>query len=153
MHEAYLILGSNIDPVENIDRAFDMLGEAVEIVTLSSVWRTKAFESKGPDFLNRAARIRTNLMPDELKWDVLRKIEAELGRVRTEDKNAPRTIDLDIIIFDGRVLDEKLWERYYVAIPIAELLPNFEDPRSKRPLHEVAEELKQESQSVQIEKI
>ncbi len=57
-----------------------------------------------PNFLNAAVLIETDLTAAELKEQVLQVIERELGRVRTADKNAPRTIDLDIALFGDQVL-------------------------------------------------
>jgi 2-amino-4-hydroxy-6-hydroxymethyldihydropteridine diphosphokinase len=75
--------------------------------------------------LNLAIEIRSSLPPDALKELILRKIEAHLGRKRTTDKNAPRTIDIDIIVVDGEVVDEHLWRYAHMAIPLAELLPDL----------------------------
>jgi 7,8-dihydro-6-hydroxymethylpterin-pyrophosphokinase len=47
-----------------------------------------------------------------------------MGRVRTEDKNASRPIDLDIILFDGDVIDPGIWQHVHMAVPVAELFPN-----------------------------
>jgi 2-amino-4-hydroxy-6-hydroxymethyldihydropteridine diphosphokinase len=151
MHEAYLVLGSNIAPAQNLRLALTMLRERSELRSVSSIWKTASYEKSGPDFHNMAAHISTNQSAEDLKWKVLRAIEAELGRVRTDDKNAPRTIDLDIIIFDGQVLDEDLFLRYYVAVPLAEIIPDFIDPASGRPLHAIAEQLEATSNVSAIE--
>jgi 7,8-dihydro-6-hydroxymethylpterin-pyrophosphokinase len=74
----------------------------------------------------------------DLKRDVLRKIEAALGRVRTQDKFAPREIDIDILMADGRPLNLSRWNDAFVIMPMSELLPQFEHPRLRRPLEHVA---------------
>ncbi len=79
--------------------------------------------SPGPRFLNAIAWISTPLDLDKFKAEVLAPIEQALGRVRTADKNAPRTIDLDVIVFDERVLDNNLWQRDFIVLPLAELRP------------------------------
>jgi 2-amino-4-hydroxy-6-hydroxymethyldihydropteridine diphosphokinase len=135
-HCVYLELGSNIDPEHNLPLAIEILRQLVTVDQVSSVWETPAVGSSGPNFLNLAIQIRSSLPPDALKYLILRNIEAQLGRTRTEDKNAPRTIDIDIIIADGKVVDHQLWQCAYVAIPLAELIPELMD-------EDVGESLKQ----------
>lgn len=124
-HIACLMMGSNIRPEENLQQALYLLRELVSIQKISSVWKTPAVGSPGPDFLNAAILVQTHLDADELKNSVLRPLETKLGRVRVEDKNAPRTIDLDIIIFDDILLEDDLWHQAYLAVPISELLPDY----------------------------
>ena len=100
---AILLLGSNIQPRENIQKCIRLLENKVQIVDVSSVWKTKAVGSEGPDFLNAALKINTPLLREELKSKVLSDVENQLGRKRTEDKYAPRTIDVDIIIFNKKL--------------------------------------------------
>ncbi len=64
-----------------------------------------------------------------------------MGRVRTADRNAPRTLDIDIILFDGVVLDDALWERSFIAIPLAELLPSLPHPATGETLADLAARL------------
>ena len=103
LHQACLLLGSNIQPDVNIPQAVDLLKDKVTILTVSSIWESASVDCCYPDFLNLAVRISTPLGAAELKEQVLRPLEAQMGRVRTEDKNASRTIDIDIILFDGKV--------------------------------------------------
>ncbi|HBA92820.1 MAG TPA: hypothetical protein DCZ08_14125, partial [Anaerolineaceae bacterium] len=70
------------------------------------------------------------------------------GRVRTADKNAPRTIDLDIIVYDEQVLDPNLWKRDFLAIPISELRPDLEVPGEGITLNQVAQSLRTSSTAV-----
>ena len=90
---------------------------------VSSVWESPAVGSPGPNFLNVAIQVQSNLQPDALKHLVLRNVEAYLGRQRMKDKNAPRTIDIDIAILDGKVIDDQVWEQAHLAIPLAEIIP------------------------------
>lgn len=124
-HRIYLGLGSNIDPVENISRAIELLTRSVTIQAMSSTWETPAVGSPGPNYLNLAIEVNSALAPDELKEKVLRKIESQLGRQRSSDKNAPRTIDIDILIADGKQIEPALCQHAYLAVPLAELIPNF----------------------------
>jgi 2-amino-4-hydroxy-6-hydroxymethyldihydropteridine diphosphokinase len=145
LHRAYLCLGSNIDPEENMRRAVAQLREHTRLIALSRCWESEAIGSSGPNFLNMAACIETPLDAAELKEHVLARIEQQLGRVRTADKNAPRTMDLDITLFDGQVRDAHLWERAYLALTIAELLPDLCHPESGETLPQVAARLQSSS--------
>jgi 2-amino-4-hydroxy-6-hydroxymethyldihydropteridine diphosphokinase len=98
---------------------------------------------RSPNFLNMAVCIHTALSPAELKQDVLSPLERSLGRVRTADKYAPRTMDLDLTVYDGEVLDSELWRRLYLALCFAELLPDLRHPETGETLAETAERLKQ----------
>jgi 2-amino-4-hydroxy-6-hydroxymethyldihydropteridine diphosphokinase len=130
-HMACLLLGSNIQPVENLVRGVDLLRQKVKVGRLSSVWETPSVGIHGPDFLNLAALITTSMEAGELKKKILRPLEAQLGRVRSTDKNASRPIDIDIIIFDGYLLDANLFRYAYKAIPVAEILPEFRSSRGE----------------------
>jgi len=138
LNKAILILGSNIEPEKNIISAVDLLGR---IMRKSRVWKTESYGSRGPDFLNMAVEIETTMDQDQLKDSMIGCIETTLKRVRTEDKNAPRTIDLDIIIFNGRVVDNDVWNKAFVAIPVSELSPNLVH-KSGKILHDIAENMK-----------
>jgi 2-amino-4-hydroxy-6-hydroxymethyldihydropteridine diphosphokinase len=124
LHHACVLLGSNIEPELNIPRAVELLQGKVTIQKVSSVWESASVNCCYPDFLNIAAVLTTGLSVDELKWQILRPLEAQMGRVRTEDKNASRTIDIDIILYDGEVMDPDLWLQVHRAAPVAELFPD-----------------------------
>lgn len=125
LHQVCLLLGSNIQPEENILLAVEHLKNSVQILKISSVWQSPSVGFAGPDFLNLALLAATPLTAFELKEQVLRPLEDRLGRVRTADKNAPRTMDIDIILFDGAELDPILWQYAFRAVPVAELLPEY----------------------------
>jgi 2-amino-4-hydroxy-6-hydroxymethyldihydropteridine diphosphokinase len=126
MHRVCLLLGSNIQPEKNIPLAVDLLRKQLTILQASSVWESKAVGSDGANILNAALLVLTSLEAEILKKQVLRPLEAQLGRVRTNDKNAPRTIDLDILFFDQQLLDQNLWQYAYRAVPMAEILPDYQ---------------------------
>jgi len=140
-HHHFLGLGSNIDPKINLHRALDMLRQEVLVDAVSNIWVTKSIGEAGPDFLNAAARITSHLEALKLKMQVLRPIEDKLGRRRTRRKNAPRTIDLDILITDSQVWDEEVWEYAHKALPLAELLPDLTHPTTGERLDSVASRL------------
>jgi 2-amino-4-hydroxy-6-hydroxymethyldihydropteridine diphosphokinase len=110
---------------------------------ISRAWVTPSFGSPGPDFINIAVQISTDLGKKEIKEKVISQIEQKLKRVRNSDKNAPRTIDLDIILFNGELVDTEIWRRPYVALPVAELAPNLVHPGDNRLLHEIAGDMQQ----------
>ena len=143
-NRAILLLGSNIDPEKNIFSAIDLLGK---IRRKSQIWKTESYGSKGPDFLNMAVEIVTDLDKNALKESVIDCVEKTLLRVRTLDKNAPRTIDLDIIIFNGVVVDNDVWEKAFVAIPVSELVPDILNPTTGENLIEFAEKIKSSAEA------
>ena len=124
-HQVCLLLGSNIQPEKNLAMGVDLLRSQVKIVRGSSVWETPAVGSAGPDFLNMALLVTTPLGAALFKEKVIRPLEMQLGRVRSADKNAPRTIDIDIILFDDQLLDPNLWRFAHRAVPVAEILPDL----------------------------
>lgn len=144
-----ITLGSNIDPERNLARAVDQLAEHLTVRAVSLAYETApAAGSSGPPFLNAAVWVDTELPPATLKFEVLRAIEAKLGRRRTADKNAPRTIDLDLALYGDRVIDDPTgglvipdpdilrWP--HVALPLADLAPDFVHPVDGRTLGEIA---------------
>lgn len=130
LHTVYISLGSNIEPERNLPRALALLQERSKVEAFSSAWRSQAVGSPGPDFLNAAARLRTPLDQPALK-KMLRDIEADLGRVRGGNPNAPRTIDLDIVLFDSAPNDDDFWRVAHLAIPLSELHPGLIAPNGK----------------------
>lgn len=141
-HTALIGIGSNINPEKNLQKAISFLAQEVDICSCSQVWQNPAVGSDGPDYLNAAITIHSDYGLEELKTKLLLPLEARLDRVRTENKNADRTIDLDILIFDGTSLDHELWTQAHVSIPSAELMPNFRHPQSGERLKEAAKRLK-----------
>ena len=141
MHTATILLGSNIHPEENITKATKLLLKECNLLKSSRIWETEAIDIDGPDFLNSAILIETPLTENELRCQVLRKIETELGRIRKGDKYADRTIDLDIIIFDGKVIDQDLWQRSFIASPVSDLFPDLLHPGDNKTLLQVSNEL------------
>jgi len=145
---AYLSLGSNIEPVKNLHAALELLAAKTRLVAVSSVWETAPVGlTEQPNFLNTAAIVETDLTAEQLKQNVLAAIEQQLGRVRQADKNAPRPIDLDIILFNREIFqlgqrhipDPEIAERAFVAIPLAEIAPDYVHPELGQTLAEIAQ--------------
>ncbi|MCL4561209.1 MAG: 2-amino-4-hydroxy-6-hydroxymethyldihydropteridine diphosphokinase [Chloroflexi bacterium] len=148
IHEVILSLGSNIDPDHNLHLALLLLRETMEVKAIAQVWETAPVGTKGANFYNSAILSLTDLFPQELKTRVLRPIEQKMGRVRSSDKYAPRPIDLDIVLFDGQVVDDRLWSLAYLAIPISELIPEYQDIKSGKTLAEVARDLRRNNRAI-----
>jgi len=150
---AFVAVGSNIDPSRNVAAAVRLLARRIRIVGFSEVYLT-APETRADQapFYNLVVEVETDIPPGELKNDVLRAIERKLGRVRTEDKDAPRTIDLDLILYDdlrvetkGLVLpDPQILERSFLAIPLSELSPGLIVPGTGLSLKRIASEFSRE---------
>lgn len=134
-------LGSNLDPEINLTSAVDQLAKKTKILAWSSVWQNPAVGSDGPDYLNAALQIETPLTLKQLKFQILCPLEKDLDRQRTEDKYSDRTIDLDILSFNGEGLDQELWTRAHVAVPAAEVAPRLVNPVSGETLQEAARRL------------
>ncbi len=142
-----LLLGSNIQPDQYMARALLMLQKKFDVIQFSSLWETEPIQSTGNFFLNQAVEIETELEQEDLK-KTTGNIEVELGRVRTADKYAPRTMDIDVIIDGDLVLDEKIWQFGFVAVPVAEIRPNLPHPIDQLPLKEIAQKLMNQSRVV-----
>lgn len=123
----YLGLGSNIDPVTNIKLVINKLADQFNLKKVSRIWESEPVGSSGPTFLNGVVLIETILTYDYLKQR-LRVIEADLGRVRSNDKYAPRQIDIDVLIFGDRIIDTDIWVQPYIAVPLAEIYPSLYNP-------------------------
>lgn len=145
VRQVCLLLGSNIDPEQNLPRAVSLLRQYVEVSDASLVWETPPVGSPGPNFLNAAVVVHTQLTPEQLKDQVLRAIEARLGRVRTADKYAPRPIDIDIVAWDCQVTDPDIWRFAHAAVPVSEVLPCDTRSDGGESLAQVADRLLRET--------
>jgi 2-amino-4-hydroxy-6-hydroxymethyldihydropteridine diphosphokinase len=138
MSSAYIGVGSNLgDRKRAIEDALRLLDahQGIGVVAVSKIRETDPVGVvEQPRFLNAAARLETNLPPRVLLSRLLG-VEHELGRVRTE-RYGPRIIDLDLLVYDGEVVDEPglrvphphLHERRFVLEPLNDLDPNLEVP-------------------------
>ena len=143
-HRAYLSLGSNIQPEMNLVRAIELLYKYGKLEKISSAWESESVGAEGPNYLNACVLFATPLSRASLKEEVLLPIEIELGRRRTADKFVPRTIDIDIVIFDDLPCDEKYWEQAFVVVPLAEILPQYQNPLTKENILKTATRLRQQ---------
>lgn len=148
----FVSLGSNINPEENLVKAVQLLRNFTTLLAISSVYRTAPQSNTHQDhFLNMAAKIHTHRTPIEFKTQVIDRIESELGRVRDpNNKNAPRTIDLDISLWNQEdileygdkpwtVPDKDILRWAHVAVPLADLAPDYVYPSQGHTLSQIAE--------------
>jgi GTP cyclohydrolase IA len=147
-NDVYLSLGANVEPEANLKRALELLAELTRLVAVSSAWQTKPLGMPDqPDFLNAAAVVKTDMGPARLKREVLGRIERRLGRVREGNKSGPRPIDIDIMFFNREILrigsrpipHPEVLERAFVAVPLAEVAPDYRHPETGQTLREIAQ--------------
>jgi 2-amino-4-hydroxy-6-hydroxymethyldihydropteridine diphosphokinase len=129
-------MGSNINPAKNIPEAIELISDKLEIIRISKYYISKPVAARGDDFINVGLLVNSDIKPRNLKYDVLRPIEKQLGRHRNGDTMAPRCIDLDIIFCDCEIWAEEdlsipdpdFLKYPHVALPIGELSDDFVHP-------------------------
>jgi len=139
--EVIISVGSNIEKERHLPEVIRLLRRHhnIEVRDVSRFYESEAVggATDAPPFFNAVVVARTDLGPEKLR-DELRAIERVLGRVRTADKNAPRTIDLDVVYYADLVKDFGEWEvpdpqatsAAHIAVPLAEVAPEWVDPRT-----------------------
>lgn len=148
--DVYVVLGSNINPHENMQRCVELLRQQCTVLQVSSVYRTppEEFEEQD-DFLNAVVKLHTDKTPLAFKLEIIGGIEQTLKRVRDPNNIAgPRTIDLDISLWGDEVFDygDKPWHvpdkdvlKYaYVTVPLAELSPDLLHPETGERMVDIA---------------
>jgi len=144
---AFVSLGSNIHPKQNLGRAVGELARRCTVLAVSPVYRTAPVgDADQPDFWNLVVEIETYESPEAVH-DALRQIEELLGRRRDAERPfGPRTADLDLVLVEGLAgrfgaleLPSPLIERAsFVAVPLADLAPELSPQGSSRTLHDIA---------------
>lgn len=150
--EVVILVGSNVDKERCLPESIRKLRRRPDI-TVRSVSTCYESEAVGgpkdaPDFFNVAVLVTTTLDPETLR-DQLHSIEDEMGRVRTDDPNEPRTADLDIIYYADLVKEFNEWvvpdpaaeTEAYIAIPVAEVAPRLAHPVSGRSMSDIADDV------------
>jgi 2-amino-4-hydroxy-6-hydroxymethyldihydropteridine diphosphokinase len=127
-HRAVISLGSNIRPEIHIPSAILRLQRKTRILSKSAFVSTKPLGGADqPDFINGVLLVETEMDRSELvKW--LHEVEDELGRVREGDPYGPRTIDLDVAVWNGEVVHRDVGEREFLQKAILEVLPDLPLP-------------------------
>jgi 2-amino-4-hydroxy-6-hydroxymethyldihydropteridine diphosphokinase len=148
-HLAHLSLGSNVgDREAQLRDALARLAAAGRVVAASSFYETEPVEfTRQPWFLNCAVALETSQTPRQLMSAILR-IEEEMGRRRVQ-KKGPRSIDIDILLFDDTITDSKeltiphlaMHERRFVLEPLGEIAPEVVHPVLKKTISELRDAL------------
>jgi 2-amino-4-hydroxy-6-hydroxymethyldihydropteridine diphosphokinase len=161
MHTAFIALGGNLtspvgSPEATLAAAALRLQSIGRVLSRSSLYSTEPVGfSEQPRFLNAVLALETELSPRALLTALLA-IEHEFGRDRSAGiANGPRTLDLDILLYDDLILDEpdlmiphpRLAERAFVLVPLAEIAPETIEPRSKSTVIELLHRPGEESPS------
>ncbi|MEE9543963.1 MAG: 2-amino-4-hydroxy-6-hydroxymethyldihydropteridine diphosphokinase [Thermodesulfobacteriota bacterium] len=137
MNSAIIGVGSNIDAHVNIERAGEILAKDQKVIKRSAFAETKPVDipvntpvntNEQPDFLNGAFLIETELDMVRLKG-YLKEVEVKLGRPLAKDRSGPRTIDLDIIVFNGEIVSSDFELYAFVKDAVLELAPELGEPK------------------------
>lgn len=143
MTRVYLGIGSNIDPEAHLRLAVADLRRRFGDVRLSRVYRGPAIGFEGPDFLNLVVELATHRSPRRILKEI-QAIHRLARRERDGEKFRSRTLDVDLLLYDGLIVSEPgvelprpdVLEYAFVLRPLAELAPDFLHPLTGRPLRE-----------------
>lgn len=157
MNRVFVLLSSNHDPEKNLPAGLALLQEKSRVEAISSVYESAPVgEGYQANFLDAVAELRTNLCPSEFRNDILGQIEQRLGRERPGMQAGFHviTIDLDILLWNQEsfdfgpkpwhVPDRKIVREAHLAVPLAELAPDYVHPEDGRTLLKIAKSLPHE---------
>jgi 2-amino-4-hydroxy-6-hydroxymethyldihydropteridine diphosphokinase len=144
MADVYVAAGSNVEPEKNLARALAELEQAFGTLAVSPAYRNPAVGFEGADFINLVVGFHTAESAAQVK-QTLERIEALCGRPRDAPKWAPRTMDLDILMYDQLVSDAPglilprpdLLRRAFMLKPLADLAPELQHPTRHRTIGEL----------------
>jgi 2-amino-4-hydroxy-6-hydroxymethyldihydropteridine diphosphokinase len=122
MNSVIIGIGSNLDADMNINQMLGILKKYVEILKVSTMLKTKPIGIMDqPDYTNGAVKVNTDLNLADLTT-LLKTIEDQMGRDRSAPKFGPRNIDLDIVVWNGKIVDDDYYSRDFLQKSVAELL-------------------------------
>jgi len=139
MANVYIGLGSNLEnPEHQIKNAIKAIKaiESTVMLSISSLYYSRPMGPQDqPDYMNAVAELSTSLAPIAL-LDALQKIENDAGRIRKDNQWGPRILDLDILLFDNKIINTErlivphygLTKREFVLLPLHEIAPNLRLP-------------------------
>jgi 2-amino-4-hydroxy-6-hydroxymethyldihydropteridine diphosphokinase len=144
MNEVYVAAGSNIDPLRNLRAALVGLERSYKPLRVSPAYRNKAVGFEGDDFVNLVVGFNTNDSLEHVRAR-LQQIETDCGRPSDAPKWAPRSMDLDILLFGDEIRNEPgltvprpdLVRRPYMLKPIVDIAPNRRHPTLHRTMREL----------------
>lgn len=132
----FLSLGSNIDKEESFRRALDVLSDMFGNIDISSVFESKAVGFDSDNFYNCVVMAYTTLSLNDL-LPVLRQIEIDFGRSPTAQKNEPRRLDIDLLLFGDLYIEspiklprDDIANKAFVLEPLSELIPQWQHPET-----------------------
>lgn len=145
-----IAFGSNLgNSLVTIKAALEILAQTSDLTleTTSSWYQTLPIGPPQPDYINGCAILETSLNPLKL-LEILLGIEAKFGRIRHEP-NGPRTLDLDILLFDDLILESpklqiphpRMNQRAFVLVPLAEIAPNWIEPVSGKAIAQLVQQV------------
>jgi len=121
MNDCIIGIGSNINADYYIPEMLRLLGTDIQIIQISQMVKTKPIGIIAqPDYTNGAVRIQTEMEKEEFSL-FLKQLEDKMGRDRSEKKSGPRNIDLDILIWNNKVVDPDYFTREFLRNSAAEL--------------------------------
>lgn len=162
-HRALIALGANLgDASETLRAALAALdaSSSTHLLRSSGFFATSPVDSSGPDYVNAVAAVETTLDPETL-LECLQKIENDFGRVRPAGvRNAPRTLDLDLLLYEGEVRDTarlaiphpRMQERLFVLVPWLDVEPDARLPDG-RFVRDVVEQIREADPSQRISRL
>lgn len=151
MNKFYISVASNIEPESNIQAAVSRLRQFARIVSVSRCFVTDAIPSPEdepgtyyPYYVNCVVLLESTYDAKNFKRSVLQHLESALGRIRTKNKFASRTIDLDILLYNDEVIsdegievpDPDILDRWFLLLGILDIDPEAALPTTSRPLSE-----------------
>ncbi|MGB5852056.1 MAG: 2-amino-4-hydroxy-6-hydroxymethyldihydropteridine diphosphokinase [Rhodanobacter sp.] len=160
MARVYLSLGSNLEPRKHLAAALAALRERFGNIRVSPAYRSQSVGFDGADFVNLAVGLDTDLPPEALNaW--LHALEDRQGRRRDVPRYSDRTLDVDIVFYDDRVIDgpghlqipRKELQHAFVLRPIADIAPDFRHPVSGSSMAELWAAFPQQREPLQVESL
>ncbi len=135
MPQVFVSIGSNIDRATHIRTALRELRERYCTLTVSTIYESSAIGFDGDNFYNLVAAFRADT-PVRETLDTLRDLERRHGRIRSVSRFAPRTLDLDLLLYGDLVRNDaqiliprpEITQYAFVLRPLAEIAPDLQHP-------------------------